>query len=288
MPEPPLSINLRYVGSEVEDGTMSLDEVVLALKGFAGAYGKIADHLIPSSSHELRVSAVEKGSIDLSILAWIGANADTVTGLKTVGSAAKYVFSILGNVIGAKKHIKSKPYSIAIEGSGNTVLVVNADGAKFEIPKEVVEILAVKLVDADLSKIASPLRPEITDAELTATDEQGSLEASIASEDRNSFVIGTSSETFQNVTITGKLMSNSKETQRGMFAKGDGSRVPYRYIGDSPLVFQSTYAHPGVVRISGIAYFDENLVLKHLDITSASKIQGELQFIPPEGPQSLQ
>jgi hypothetical protein len=55
MPEPPLSIKLRYVGSAVEDGTMPIEEVILALKGFAGAYGKVAENLLPSSSHELRI-----------------------------------------------------------------------------------------------------------------------------------------------------------------------------------------------------------------------------------------
>ena len=276
MPEPPLRIKLRYVGSEVEDGTMSIDEVILALKGFAGAYGKIADHLIPSSSHELRVSAVEKGCFDLSILAWLGANSDSVAALQIAGSAAKFVFSIFSKVIDSKKDIKSKPYSIGIEGSGNTVLVINADGAKLEIPKEIVEILASKLIDSDLSNIASPLRPEITGAEITATDEQGSLEANISSTDKESFVLGSSTETWQNVTITGKLISNNKETLKGLFAKGDGSRVPYRYTGDSPLVFQSTYAYPGAVRVSAVAYFDENLILKRIEITSASKIQGNL------------
>jgi hypothetical protein len=32
MPEPPLSIKLRYVGSAVEDGTMPIEEVILALR----------------------------------------------------------------------------------------------------------------------------------------------------------------------------------------------------------------------------------------------------------------
>ena len=58
MPEPQLSIKLRYQGSDVDCGTMPVDDVILALKGFAGAYGKVADRLLPESTHELRVSSI--------------------------------------------------------------------------------------------------------------------------------------------------------------------------------------------------------------------------------------
>jgi hypothetical protein len=49
-PGPALSIKLLYEGTDVDGGTMPIEEVVIALQGFAGAYGKVADHLIPSSA----------------------------------------------------------------------------------------------------------------------------------------------------------------------------------------------------------------------------------------------
>ena len=71
MPESSVRVSLKYSGSDVDGGTMPISEVVSALQGFSGAYGKIASSLMPDSSHELRVTAVKEGSFDLSIAAWI-------------------------------------------------------------------------------------------------------------------------------------------------------------------------------------------------------------------------
>ncbi len=65
-------ITLRYNGPSVDDGSLPLDEVVGALQGFSGAYGKVSrlrggEEL----EHQLRVSAVERGSFELVILAWL-------------------------------------------------------------------------------------------------------------------------------------------------------------------------------------------------------------------------
>jgi hypothetical protein len=141
MPDSTLSIKLRYQGADVDGGTMPIEEVVISLQGFAGAYGKAANELIPSSAHELRVSAIDKGSFELAIIAWIssGNAKDTIETIKTFGIAAKYVFTTVRDVIDAKKHIKAKPYQVAVEGSNNTVVVINADGVGLPVALEVIE-----------------------------------------------------------------------------------------------------------------------------------------------------
>lgn len=40
MPERPLQIKFRYRGPAVDDGTMPVEDVITALQGFSGAYGK--------------------------------------------------------------------------------------------------------------------------------------------------------------------------------------------------------------------------------------------------------
>jgi hypothetical protein len=270
---------------------MPIEEVILALKGFAGAYGKVAENLLPSSSHELRISAVEKSSFDLAILAWIASSQgnETLSVLKTAGSAAKYVFSIVAKIIDVKKHTKSKPYQIAVEGSNNTTIIINNDGGKMEFPREALEILTSKLVDTDLARIASPLSDNlIINAELTATDEQGSLEANIASTDKEYFVVPESEETGNPAEISGTLVSLNKETLRGTFKRTDGLKIPYRYIGENPQGFWASFSHKGAVRVSCIAYFDENLELKRLEIQQVIRLQGELTLSPPEAPQAPQ
>ena len=70
MPEP-LRMPLKYDGSNVDDGTMPVEDVREALQGFSGAYGNVASRVDPEGQHQLRVAAVRTGSFDLLILAWI-------------------------------------------------------------------------------------------------------------------------------------------------------------------------------------------------------------------------
>jgi len=50
----PTRITLRYRGRDVDDGTMPVDDVVDALQGFAGAYGKVAGQITRNTLTSLR------------------------------------------------------------------------------------------------------------------------------------------------------------------------------------------------------------------------------------------
>src|SRR4051794_19633804 len=102
-----LNIRIKYEGNDVDDGTMLIEDVITALEGFAGVYGKAADRLLPSSTHELRIEALNEGSFELAI-AWVGATQlkPTLDGLKDISEGAKYVFGIVRSVIDAKKHTR--------------------------------------------------------------------------------------------------------------------------------------------------------------------------------------
>jgi len=277
----PLNIRIRYKGDDVDSGTMPVDEVITALQGFAGAYGKVANELIPSSTHELRVSAIREGSFELAILAWVGLGQaqQTFDAVRRVTDGARYVFRIVKSVIEAKKHIKSKPFKVSVTGNHNTTIVINAEGASMELPSEALQILQSKLLDVDLGRIASPLSEGAVEcAEMIADDNGELLEASISSNDKGFFSPEASPETSQETEISGILISLNKETLRGTFKRNDGHKVPYKYIGENTESFYSGFSYKGIVRVSCLAFFDEDLNLKRLEITKVLRLQTELQF----------
>jgi hypothetical protein len=278
-----LRISLKYEGSDVDDGTMPVEDVLTALQGFAGAYGKAANELLPSSTHELRISAIKEGSFELAILAWVGAAQlrPTLEALKSVSDGAKYVFNIVKSVIDAKKFVRSNPFEIKQVGDHNTTVVINMDGVQMPIPPEAVKLLKEKLLDNDLGKITSPLSEgSIDNAKLIASDISGVSEANITSVEKSYFSATEGlHETSQETESAGTLVSLNKESLRGIFKKIDGHKIPYRYTGASPESFYSDFSYKGTVRATCIAYFDESLNLRRLEITKAVRIQTELSFV---------
>ena len=70
MPREQIEIHLRYEGPDVDDGTMSIQDIVPVLQGFASAYGKIASSDDPSSTHRLRITGIRRGSADILLEVW--------------------------------------------------------------------------------------------------------------------------------------------------------------------------------------------------------------------------
>ena len=276
----PLRVSLIYNGPEVDDGTMPIDEVIDALQGFAGAYGKATNLISPESSYQLRISAVKSGSLDLSILAsvMLGQYADHIRTLDLATQAAKRIFDILVALISFKKHTKGQPYHFSIKGDNNTVLVANIQGQEVSYAPEILDIAREKLLDADLNKIVSPLEQKrIESVEMIGEDESGEISrAEVRAEEREYFRPDASVETKQEVEIIGSLVSLNKETDRGTFKRGNGENVRYRYIGERPESFHSDFAYHGPVRIKGIAHFDQNLIPTFLEIKSVQRLQNEL------------
>jgi hypothetical protein len=114
-----LRITLTYQGPAVDDGTMPADEVIEALQGFSGAYGKVASQVDPNETHQLRVTGVKTGSFELLITAALAGSSytDKLNAIEATAKAARYVFSLLTELINAKKHAKGKPYTVAVKGT---------------------------------------------------------------------------------------------------------------------------------------------------------------------------
>lgn len=272
-------ITLRYSGPSVDDGTLPIDDVVDALQGFAGAYGKVSRLRGTDVEHQLRVSAVRTGSFELVILAWaiLGQTPSSLQGLEVAVDATRWVISRVFSLIEAKKHAKNEPFEINVKGNNNTFLMVNAQGASLEIPKEIVELIREKSVDGDLNKIVSPLAEKrIDSAEITAeTENQPSLKEIVTSDEREYFR-PMSTMTTKESEITGKFVSLNKENNQGTFELQSGKRVHYKYSGPNPDRFHLLFARKGPVRVEAIVTFDENLDPTQIVVKSATHLQHEL------------
>jgi hypothetical protein len=143
-------------------------------------------------------------------------------------------------------------------------------------------LLQSKLVDGDLNKIASPLRPKgIESAKLTATDDNPfGISTMISSAERDYFRPDPLTSTTSETEVIGNLVSLNKETNRGTFRLGNKTGVSYRYIGEDPQKFHAEFSYKGPVRALCLVEFDQNLTPIHLDIKDIQRLQGEFGFLP--------
>jgi hypothetical protein len=284
MPREQIEIELRYEGPDVDDGSMSLQDAVPVLQGFASAYGKLAALEDPQSTHRLRITGVMPGSVRFTLDVWkfLNDNASVIqaTGALTAmgGVAVAIVAKIIG-VIRAKKHVKKQPYKEQIGLSQNTIVVNNSQNVTIEMPLEVYELFASGALDPDLNKMMSPLvEGKIDAAEIEARTNDGIvLRERVEVSERQYF---DTTETVTTSTLRTELVvrlnSVTKTTNKGYLYLLDGTRVSYSYKGDMPVKLYTLIAHDGPIRIQCVAYLDENLKPASVDIYDLEKVQGEL------------
>ncbi len=273
-----LSITLRYSGADVDDGTMSLDEVVDALQGFSGSYSKVAALRATATEHQLKVAGVRTGSFDLLIQAWsvIQQVAPTVETLHQASDSALWVVKRVAGVIGLKKHVKAQPYTFNVRGNDNTVIVINTEGGQLSVTPDTFEIFKDRLIDTELNKIASPLREgRVDSAEIRVNNEPT---AKIESSEREYFRPDATVATTREMEVVGTLVSLNKDTSRGLFRFGDRTSVRYHYAGDDRAGFHRDFSHTGPVRVTGDVTFDANLNVTHIEIRVVVYLQQELPF----------
>ena len=283
MPDP-LRISLTYYGPSADDGTMPVADVVAALQGFSGAYGKIATRFTPSIEHRLRVSAVNHSSFEVLLLslAFFGVQPNQEQLLEAAVEAGKRIVGAILHLIDAKKHTKGKPYTVNVEGNENKVVIINADNAKFEISREVLELLHDGLVDGDLSRIVSPLRRnEINSAKIVTEGIAGEITAEVTESDKGYFesaITSVTTTSSKDAHIEGFLVSLNKERNRGTFRLQDGTTVPYEYSGGDPYSFHNDFGRRGLVRVICDTDFDQNLRPNKINIKSVEHVQRNLPF----------
>jgi hypothetical protein len=119
LPRPTMKITFRYAGPEVDSGSMDIEEVIEALQGFAGAYGRVANEIdAPETAHQVKVTGFDKGSFEVYLAAGISLLSQDGSPVRTflnLVDSAKIIFEIIGNVILAKKETKGrKDYKVEV------------------------------------------------------------------------------------------------------------------------------------------------------------------------------
>lgn len=275
-----LQITLKYSGHDVDDGTMSLEDMIPALQGFASAYGKIANFENLDVQHKLRVVGVSKGSFDILLEVWekLGNNNGQLEALKVMGSGIAGIITIILGVIKIKKHIKKRPFTTKPVPENKSIEINNSGNARLEMPINVYNIFQSKLIDTDLSKMVASLEEgKIDSTEIQVKSEKYQDKERIDFSEKHylcdEIIEATKTE---EVKLSGKFNSLTKTTNKGFFVLNDGTRVSYKLSMERPENWYSHFIYNGLVRITCVAHMDENLKPIFLDIYDIEKLQFDL------------
>jgi hypothetical protein len=277
-----VEIILKYDGRDVDNGTMPIEDVISALRGFSNAYGNIASEYDPNGQHQIRVAAINRSSFAVAIIAWANENRTVVMASLPVATA---IITLIIKLIDLKKATKGQPpASVNIDGSNNTVIIATAgDNTELVVQREVYELYKNRTLDSELGKIVSPLRQGQVDAvSISSKDSTSSDSVVITSSEKDFFhADDTKTSTSKPTEVDGYLVSLNKESNRGRFRMQNGATVSYHFTGDNPSGMYDDFAYRGPTRVQCVATFDGNLELKGLEITKVTRLQGDL-FRPPD------
>ncbi len=284
MPKEEIEIHLVYEGPDVDDGSMSIEDIVPVLQGFSSAYGKIAASDDPDSTHRLRITGVRRGSADIILEVWslLGSNAAAICAAATVATGVYSIVKKIMGVIALKRHVKKRPYKESISAT-NSIVVANADNVTIEVPLDLFELFKAGRLDPDMNKMMRPLEKDrIDSAELSAHIPDGTvLRERITAEERPYFdteeIVAT---TTRETRLIVSLNALTKSTNSGYAYLSDGSRVFYTYVGDNPKKLHNLFSYPGPLEVSCEAQMDENLKVIRLEIYDLEKTTNDL-FSPP-------
>jgi hypothetical protein len=275
-----IQISLRYQGPDVEDGSMSVEDIVPVLQGFASAYGKIASSEGRESEHRIRIVGIHRGSaeIALDIVHFIGENKDVIVPICVVGGFGLGIINLILKVISLKRHVKKQPYKDKIVDK-NTIKVENNVNISIEVPFKAFELFKSGMIDNDIFKMIRPLEKGQIDAiDITAKSEgvEPSTEH-ITYDDKPAFEIEEiETTTTREVDIPIRLNRLTKSTNNGSAFLGNGNQVPFEYKGDDPNRLYRLFAYNGPLRAHCVAKLDENLQVLRLEIMDLEKISGDL------------
>jgi hypothetical protein len=283
MPKEEVDIHLRYEGPDVDDGTMSIQDIVPVLQGFSSAYGKLAAVEDPAATHRLRIAAVRPGSADIVLEVWRTLtnpdNTNVLANATVILGGASWIVSKIIAVIRLKKHVKRSPFAERI-GATNTIVISNSENVTIEVPLEIYELFKSGVLDKDLNRVVSPLMPgKIDAAEIEARPVDGVvLRERITAEERPYFdTLDVAVTATRETWLVAKLNSLTKTTDSGYLYLNDGTRTFYRYVGDDPQRLHHLFGtYDGPVRVRCIAHMDENLKPVTLDVSDIERAQGDL------------
>lgn len=277
-------VTVKYIGPEVDDGTMPVENLLQALQGFSNAYGKIIKHKSIQEHYQLRLVGLEKGSCDILINVvdtahQINSISNQLISATTLsGGLVISIIKIMLNLIKLTKHTQNKSYEVRVNGDNNNITIQNYNNVSLDVPLEVYEMYKNKLIASDLNRIAEPLREgQINETKLIVKEESRLIEENISSNEKEYFDI-------QNVDVTttketwleGIINSLTKSTNNGRFILNNGDNVPFHLSMENPNDYYHFFSSKGFVKIKCVAHLDNSLKPIRLEVFDIIESQMEL------------
>ncbi len=276
-----VTIQLKYTGSDVDDGTMSVEDMIPALQGFASAYGKIVNTQELQVTHKLRIVGIKKGSFDILLQVLtdaVNAAKDNAAPLIGTGALGYFVIKKIVGVIQLTKHIKNQPFTTNINGNSGSVVVINTERLQLEVPHEILQLYQSKTLQPDIGKIVKPLEEgKIDSTEILVKEDGKVLEERITVHEKKYFevepIVVTKTET---TVLSGFFVSLFKTTNNGYFILTDGTRVTYHLANERPEELWPLIVAKGGAKITCVVHLDENLKPARLDVSRIELVQNSL------------
>ena len=222
-----IEIHLKYEGPDVENGTMSLQDVIPVLQGFSGAYSKLAEIENPDTTHRITLSAIRQGSADIILEVYqglidnaepIGAIAGLVTGGVSLRGSAFEIMKMIFDVIRIIKHVGADAFGkrISVE---NGIVINNSNNVQLTVLPSSYKLYKDGKLNEDLEHLTRPLvEGRIDSADFVVRANNGeSLSQRVTAEDRPYFekediVVTTTKE----MDLIATLNSLTKSTNSGL------------------------------------------------------------------------
>lgn len=247
-------IYLRYVGPDVANGTIPVDDLLSSLQGFAAAFRKL------SRAHGLKynrllLEAPRAGSFVL-VLGLIAP--EQMSAVASVVSAAMAtVAAITGVVVGLRSRHPEAPSEDArqIEGALVKILAPLREShlTSIEVRAEYQgQAVVQELVPADKRALKDRRRGAAETDRLPTVRESGELMEALRAGSPEVLFLGT-------------INSLNKTTNTGELVLEDGTRIQCRLVGRHPQRLYQFFAAPGPLRITGLPQFT-NGSLHRIDI----------------------
>lgn len=283
-----VEVHLRFEGPEVDDGTMSLEDIVPVLQAFSSAYAELAKTDDPSSTYRVKIAAVRQGSADIVLEIWktVTGHHDFVAGAGSILiGGAQLILKRMIEVIRIKRHVKNRPYKVDIRGDNN-IVVINSQDTSLEASKRTHDAFESGIIDKQLDRLTSPLKVgRIEAAELEALPINGeALSERIFAEERDYFRVEdpvTTTRGRANQIVT--LNSLYKSTNNGSLRLTDGRLVPFSYKGEDKSILYSIFgSENGPVNALCEEKLNKLGEVVSLDIFDIRLLQLELFDLPRE------
>lgn len=254
-----IEVSLKYEGEDVENGSMIVGDVIPMLRGFSGAFARIANMENTGIEHRIRISAVRSGSVEFELIvdaiSQVAENPELfIAATETIRHPAAYrVVEIIIGVIRLKqrKADETSPQtvhagSVDLKDSHNNTInnITNININNYN---------SRGVIDSQLDDLTKPLESDGIDAaELQARDSDGTvISQRIPAEDRPYFVAKTDeSKSYEERELIVTLDSYTKRSNKGFLYLQSGKRVPYEYVGDDATelcaMFGTYYGHVSI------------------------------------------